>query len=333
MRYANLTMKNQQVPVATVLLPVYNGQKYIRRAINSLLAQKFKKFELLIINDGSTDRTKIILDAFVERDDRVRVIHHRKNRGLVATLNEGLKEAKTNYVARMDADDISLPDRLGAQIAKIREENDYILVGSSFQTINAREKVLDTVYVPYHEEDLRRALWLGNPFAHASVIFNRNAALAVGGYSDEVGPTEDYDLWLKLAQIGSITAVDRVLLQYRYNPDGISISQNKAQEKHKLYSISRRWEKSQPKAVSRKQLVERAAEYMTNKDPSYGIGAKKRLLHDVALAGFKMIRHGKILIGLGQLLIVASTGRTGLKITVKRILGVSPKLIASITLK
>lgn len=306
-------------PEVTVLMTVYNGEQYIRTAISSILYQKFKEFELLIINDGSTDRTAKILDTYAKKDSRVRVVHHKKNIGIAPRLNEGLKEAKAEFIARMDSDDKSLPERLGFQLEKMKNNSKLVLCASGFNVINNHNRVIDTKYVPYYDDDLRRAMWLRNPIAHGSVMYRKGAVLEAGGYREDVGPTEDYDLWLRLGSIGEIMAFPRVLFQFRINEKGISLTNHDEQMGRSTKSIYDRWQRSHPDLVTRQQVIERSKQYAGFTPIEYGIGMKKQMLSDVVQVGMKLIKRRRYLRGINQLIIVASTGRTGLKILLKRI--------------
>ncbi|MCY7289058.1 MAG: glycosyltransferase, partial [Cryobacterium sp.] len=206
------------LPPVTVLLPVFNGGARLPQAIESVLAQSYERFELLVIDDGSDDGTADYLDSLV--DPRVRVVHQ-SNQGLVRTLNRGFSEASHQFVARMDADDVSEPERLAVQTQFLIENPLVAAVGSCFVTIDDEGSVLDEVHVAADARYLRRSMYFRNSFAHGAMTLRRDRVLQVGGYR-EVGPCEDYDLWVRLLRSYALGNVPDVL--YRYRVYGSQIS-------------------------------------------------------------------------------------------------------------
>src|ERR1019366_7969474 len=189
-------------PRVSVLLAVYNGEKYLRYAVESILAQTFMDYEFIIIDDGSTDDTQMILKHYETQHENLRVIT-RANKGLTATLNEGLAQARGEFLARMDADDIALPKRLGKQVAYLCAHPETVLLGSRVLLIDPeglaiREQCCETTH------DQIDALHLNNgwPVVHPSVMMRTAAVRQVGGYREPYNTLEDLDLFLRLAEIG-----------------------------------------------------------------------------------------------------------------------------------
>lgn len=203
-------------------MSVYNGQEYLAEAIDSILAQTFKDFEFLIIDDGSSDDSPDILDAYAQKDKRIKIIRQ-TNKGLVAALNKGLGLSRGTYIARMDADDVSLPGRLQKQIA-LAKSSGAALVGSGFYYIDTHGRKISSQSVWEEDPELKRALYAGNPFAHGSTLFLKDAVVKAGGYRGNVGPAEDYDLWLRLAPSHVFAACPEILYKWRVNPRGLSHS-------------------------------------------------------------------------------------------------------------
>lgn len=202
------------IPDITVLLPVYNGKDFIAEAIESILNQTFTNFQLLVMDDGSTDGTGEILRQFAASDSRIRV-HQRENRGLIATLNEGLNLCSTELVARMDADDYALPHRLAVQYAYMTEHPE-VAVCSAGMVEYETGRILSW---EGHGEAVRARLLFGCCVYHPTVMVRRSALLAAGGYDSEMVCGEDYDLWVRLASAGnSIAVLPQVLLRYRVHP-------------------------------------------------------------------------------------------------------------------
>lgn len=211
-------MGTDSLAPVTVLLPVHNGGVLLRRAVDSILMQTHSDFELLLIDDGSDDGTSLYADSLT--DPRVRVLHQ-PNRGLVETLNRGLREARHEFVARMDADDEAMPDRLAVQVRHLLRHPSIAAAGSCFVTIDSAGNILDDVHVAADSGYLHRSMYFRNSFAHGSMMFRRQRVLGVGGYRD-VGPCEDYDLWVRLMLVSRLGNVPDVLYRYRVSPSQIS---------------------------------------------------------------------------------------------------------------
>jgi len=204
-------------PIVTVLLPVHNGERYLREAVESILAQTFESFELLIVDDGSTDGTEPICRSFT--DPRIRVVRHEQNAGLVSALNSGIDLISTEYVARMDADDVALPDRLGRQVAFLESRPDIAACGSW-----ARELVdgrLRAVMRRPTGEYLRQTAWRPVPIFHPTACL-RTEVLREFRYRADYVHAEDYDLWLRLCRHHRIDNVPKVLLHYRIHRASVS---------------------------------------------------------------------------------------------------------------
>lgn len=238
-------------PVVSVVMSVYNGEKYLKDSLESILGQSYKNFEFIIINDGSTDDTLKIIKSY--KDPRI-VLLDRANRGLVSSLNEGIREARGRYVARQDDDDISLPNRIRNQVALIQKSN-AVLVSSAFAMFDEDpQDWLDVQCMVNNDLILKRELWVKNPFGHGATMFNREAAIKVGLY-EEIGPAEDYDLWIKLVGQGLFAYLTEVGYLWRINPSGIT--QTKASEQAecaKLIRTSRL--KGNPPSIPNKQFTE-----------------------------------------------------------------------------
>lgn len=209
-------------PLISVVLPAYNAEKYISLAVNSILKQEMNKFELIIINDGSTDRTIKILEEFSRLDSRILVVN-RENKGLVYSLNEGIKLAQTNIIARMDADDIAMPERFGEQMAYLDSHPDCVCVGSDIEIMDDQGRKL-VVWKQYKSDaDIQRGALQGHcTICHPSAMFRKSAFDLCGGYRQDMYLAEDLDLWLRLGEIGELANVDQMLLRYRMLPQSIS---------------------------------------------------------------------------------------------------------------
>jgi glycosyltransferase involved in cell wall biosynthesis len=206
-------------------MPVHNGGEHLREAVESILCQSHAELELLVIDDGSTDGTAAYLDGL--EDPRVRVLHQ-PNRGLVATLNLGLAEASHELVARMDADDVSAPDRLERQVRFLTDHPEVAAVGCCYGMMTEDGRAVGTVHVAGCWRYLQRQLYFRNVLPHGAMMLRRSAVLAAGGYRD-VGPAEDYDLWLRLATRHELGNVPDILFSYRVTTGGVSVQAGAAQ--------------------------------------------------------------------------------------------------------
>jgi glycosyltransferase involved in cell wall biosynthesis len=216
-------MSVQQQPIVTVLMPVYNAEAFVATAIDSVLRQSFTQFELLIISDGSSDRSAEIITSF--RDERIRFINNERNLGLIATLNSGIRLASGKFIARMDADDVCLPDRLSKQVAFLEQRVDVAVVASLVDFINTDGEVTgnwSTDQSAVSEQDIALVMARTNCIAHPSVIMRTEIARKYLYQTNQKG-AEDWDLWLRLLADGHrIAKISEVLLHYRIHPDSIT---------------------------------------------------------------------------------------------------------------
>lgn len=210
-------------PLISVIMPVYNAEFYLAEAIESILTQTFPNFELIIINDGSKDNSLQIINNFAEQDSRI-VIISRENRGLIASLNEGIEKAKGIFIARMDADDVSLPTRFEKQVM-LMEQKHLDICGCHWQIMNSKNKTIDCTTVPLTQESLVAYLAYSVPFAHGSVMIRKHFLDEHNlqyGFGD-AKYAEDYELWLKMYELGAVFGnVDDFLFKYRFFSQSLS---------------------------------------------------------------------------------------------------------------
>ena len=208
-----------RTPRITVVLPVYNGAKYITEAIRSVLAQTFRDFELVVIDDGSTDRTAQILKNF--RDTRLRVIRFAENQGLVAALNTGIRQSQSELIARMDADDICVPQRFEHQVAFLDAHPEVVLCGTWSRQFGDVSCVLRP---PTEPKQIRARLFFGSATDHPSIMMRRAVLERHGlAYDDEFRHVEDLDFFMRVADVGDLANVPEVLLHTRAHGEEISV--------------------------------------------------------------------------------------------------------------
>lgn len=207
----------------TVLLPAYNAGKYLKEAIDSMLSQTYSDFEFLIINDGSKDETREIIESY--DDPRIRAIHQ-ENKGLITTLNEGIHTANGNIIARMDADDVCLPDRLELQMKFLNENPEYVLVGSEAEIMDKDGNYLmPLIPVGHSHEEIVAAIDDKVPFIHPCVTFRKEAIIKAGLYPANALDFEDHLLWKRLLQVGRVCNLPVNLLKVRFNPESATIDE------------------------------------------------------------------------------------------------------------
>jgi glycosyltransferase involved in cell wall biosynthesis len=202
--------------VITVLLSTRNGERTISRAIESVLAQTFRDFELLVVDNASTDGTRALAERYAARDARVRVVHE-PVRGLAPARNRGLAEARHGWIALQDDDDVSHPERLEAVAAAVRRDPRLVVVGSWAVVWSEPEGLRAPFHHALTDFDLRLQMRRGPcPFIAASTLFRRDAAIAVGGFRDDFFYCDDYCLWARLQACGRLQNLPRHLVVYRH---------------------------------------------------------------------------------------------------------------------
>ncbi|MEL6768986.1 MAG: glycosyltransferase, partial [Pseudomonadota bacterium] len=209
-------------PLISVLMPVYNGEVYLDEAIQSVRTQTFADFEFIIVDDGSSDATPRILARHAAEDPRLR-IHSQANTGIVGALNAGLALARGQYIARMDADDLCLPQRFERQAAYLDTTPEAVLVGGLAETMDAAGRPIAVVSGgPHKETDLSRFPPRVAVSLHPLIMVRRAAFDAIGGYRTGFPHAEDYDLYLRLARLGRLDNPAEVMLRYRKHDGAIS---------------------------------------------------------------------------------------------------------------
>jgi glycosyltransferase involved in cell wall biosynthesis len=207
---------DQHVPRVTVLMSVYNGEKYLAAAVESILRQSFLDYEFLIINDGSTDHSSQIVRSYA--DPRIRIVENTCRIGLTRSLNKGLVQAKGELIARQDADDISHPTRLALQVAFMDKWRDVAVVGTQARCIDAEGKATGHIGCKKlcSELGLRWQMMFDSPFVHTSVLFRRDVvADKEGGYSEEFVTNQDYELWSRLSRKYVLRNLNAPLVDFR----------------------------------------------------------------------------------------------------------------------
>jgi glycosyltransferase involved in cell wall biosynthesis len=223
-------LNNTSQPAASVVFPVFNALKYLEKAVDSVLGQSFTDFEVLLLDDGSNDGSSEILDRYQAADSRCRV-HRWPNKGLIATLNEGIQLARADILIRMDSDDICMPDRFARQMQYLNENPDCVAVGSRILLIDSEDMPITIMGNKFtHEEiDSTNIAGVDASLFHPAVTFRKFAVEQAGGYRPEYPSAEDFDLFLRLAEIGRLANLPEVLLKYRQHLSSIGYRQGNQQ--------------------------------------------------------------------------------------------------------
>lgn len=226
----NLQVMNTILPKISVIMAVYNGADYLQTSIESIVQQTYSNFEFIIIDDASIDNTWSILEEYARIDSRIVLVKNTSNNGLTKSLNAGLRIARGEYIARQDADDISTPDRFLKQVQVLDADIDTILVSGNFDIIDENGEQLQQerrevapVLVAWYQ------LFYNYLTPHSLVMFRREPALKIGGYQESYKYAQDYELWLRLLDLGKALILPDTLLQLRVHKTNISSLHSKTQ--------------------------------------------------------------------------------------------------------
>ena len=207
-------------PEVSVLMPSFNAGKFLKIAVESILNQTYGDFELIIIDDGSTDNS--IDELLGIQDARIRLIRNRQNLGLIAARNMAVNLAQAPLLACLDADDVAMPKRLELQVEAFRTNPNLTLLGSAAYLIDSRGEVFDVIDVPTADSEIRREILRGNKIIHSSVMMRASVVKPLGGYPVEYSLAEDYALWVRIIPTHTVGNLQERLVQYRVHEGQVS---------------------------------------------------------------------------------------------------------------
>jgi glycosyltransferase involved in cell wall biosynthesis len=219
------------MPKVSVVMSVYNGERHLRQAVDSILCQTFTDFEFIIVDDGSTDRTPEILANYA--DERLVVIRQ-PHAGLSSALNRGIQIASAPYIARMDADDIALPERLEQQLAYLEAHPEVGLLGSWVYLINEQGEIIGQLSFPTDSNEIRRRMIVRNLLIHPTVMMRRELVIKAGLYDKDCRYVEDYDLWFRMLSLCLIANLPIPLLKYRISETATTAKRQREMVKNAL---------------------------------------------------------------------------------------------------
>lgn len=221
---------DKKKPTITVLLSVYNAENYVDIAIESILKQSFTDFELIAVDDCSTDKSWNIVKHYAKLDSRIIPKRNKVNLGGCKTLNEGLKLAKGKYIARLDNDDWSYPNRLKKQFDFLETHPDVGIVGGVMEIMNQHGEVISQRKYKNSDEEIRKNIFLYSPFSHPLVMFRKSILDKVGFYNPAYAPADDYELFFRIGNVSKFANLNDVILRYRVIPSSITFLQTKKME-------------------------------------------------------------------------------------------------------
>ena len=241
-------------PLISTIIPVHNGRVHLHTAIQSILNQSFKDFELIIINDCSQDNTAEILSHYYRVDPRINIINNKKNLGITKSLNKGLEIAKGKYIARMDGDDKSMPDRFKIQVEFMEKNPDFILCGGQVKTeMTGFDKRKNT---PENPDVIKAMLFFDNAIIHPSVMLRWDILKKEGyKYDETMRVAQDYELWVRLAEKYKLVNLPEELLEYRWHESNVSIIKRTEQKQNQFIAKIRQLEKLIGRKVSDEEKI------------------------------------------------------------------------------
>lgn len=206
------------MPKISVIMSVYNGEKYLSEAIESILVQTLTDFEFIIVDDGSSDTSCKIIEEYQKKDNRIILIRNEKNLGLTKSLNKAIKIAKGDYIARMDADDFSLKDRLEKQLEEIGKDSKIGVVGSNVEIIDFKGKKIKDVFI----ENLNEKIFNRNCLVHGSLFFDKKIFTEVGLYNEDFRYAQDYEFLLRIRKKFDLVNISEILYKLRFSSNRLS---------------------------------------------------------------------------------------------------------------
>ncbi len=230
-------------PLVSVLMSVYNGEKYLPEAVDSILAQSMTDFELIVVDDGSRDKSWEIVQMFMARDKRVKGFTQ-QNTGVARAMNAALKLCTGKFIAKMDADDVAAPYRFQVELNYLQNNPDVVAVGSDWEVIDSEGRKLTVLRPPTQNEEIQKQLIGGHcPFCHSTAMMRHEALIKVGGYTADIKWAEDLDVFLKLGEVGKLANLSRPLVKYRVHENSVSSKNRAEQEQMARLSVERAWQR------------------------------------------------------------------------------------------
>ena len=217
-------MKNREKPLVSIIISIYNDEKFIKKSINCLLNQTYKNIEIIIINDGSTDKSNKILKVFEKNYKNIYLINNKKNIGLTKSLNIGIKKSKGKYIARQDCDDFSYAERISKQVAILENNKEIALCGTQRIIEDTRKSKSYRDFLPLEDYQIRKKALYMNPFFHSSIMIRKKILYEVGLYNEKFSYVQDLELWSRIIFRYKTTNLKDVLCRKYISKERISFN-------------------------------------------------------------------------------------------------------------
>lgn len=262
----------QTSPMVTVLIPVFNGAKYLEEAVHSVFTSTYKNFEVLLVDDGSSDASKHICRMLARQYPQVRFYDFARNRGLGRVLNFALKKARGKYIARLNQDDRMLPHRLATQVRYLERHTDVTVVGSSIVLFDNQGKKQIVHFLPTDEE-IKKMWYVVSPFADPTVMYRKAVALTVGGYDQSFWPADDTHLWYRMGMKGKLANLRRPVSQVRWHNGAASVAHFRklALRTYQMHMWTHKWISPAPWYIHLYWIIQLAAGYLLSPQINWGV--------------------------------------------------------------
>jgi glycosyltransferase involved in cell wall biosynthesis len=237
----NLNIELITEPLISVIIPIYNSESYVGEALESIINQAYKNLEIILVDDGSTDKSLVIVEKYAESDKRIVILRNGNNSGIVVSLNKGISYCHGKYVARMDSDDWSFPYRISKQVEFLEKNPDVVICGGSIEIVDVNMKHLNYRLYPLTDKKVRSVIFMFSPYAHPSVMYRAEAVRKAGLYDNSFLWAEDYDLYFRLGMIGKFSNLHEPLLKLRTHKNSVSQTRLKKQELMTLLVRFKSW--------------------------------------------------------------------------------------------
>jgi len=202
-------------PLVSVIIPVYNGASYLKQSVNSVENSNFKDWEIILVNDGSTDQSENVCLNLQKKNKKIRVYSFKKNKGLSRTLNFAILKAQGKYIARLNQDDLMLPDRLEKQTDFLEKNPAYVMVGGALELFDEKGESFEKLFLPLNDTEIRKNWFYLNSFADPAVMYLKKAVIKAGGYRQKYYPADDLHLWYRLGNLGKLANLNQVVTRMR----------------------------------------------------------------------------------------------------------------------
>lgn len=229
MRPKNNKKKVEYKPLVSVIIPVYNGAPYLAETVESVQRSSCKNFEIILVDDGSKDESKAFCQSLSKKYKNVRFYWFKKNKGLTSVLNYAIKKAKGEFIARINQDDIMMPNRLEEQIEFLKNNPDHVVVGSDIILFDENHRLIENISFPKTDADIRAQWLLMSPFSDPTVMYRKSAYLKTKGYQKYFWPADDVHMWYQLGKVGKLANLNTILTKVRWHNKAGSIASHRIQ--------------------------------------------------------------------------------------------------------